>query len=180
MRYDVFLSGYGGQGVMLGGNLLSYAAIHQGYNVTFFPSYGVEKRGGSAMCTVVFSDGETGSPVVGNPSVSILLNQLSYDKYAKNMRSGGLCIINSTLITCSNAARDNVELLEVPMSQLATELGDIRMLNMLACGVYAQKCGILQIDSLIIALEKTLPERNHLLIPANIRAIERGAEVVRS
>jgi 2-oxoglutarate ferredoxin oxidoreductase subunit gamma len=76
MRHDVFITGYGGQGVLLAGNLLSYAAISEGMNVSFFPSYGVEKRGGSAMCTVVFSDGETGSPVVGHPSVSIILNLL--------------------------------------------------------------------------------------------------------
>src|ERR1035437_519837 len=88
MRYDVFFAGYGGQGVLLAGNLLSYAAIHEGENVSFFPAYGVEKRGGSAMCTVVFSDGDTGSPVVGNPSVSVILNQLSFDKYAAKVKQG--------------------------------------------------------------------------------------------
>src|SRR5512137_716811 len=99
MRNDLFIAGYGGQGVLLAGNLLSYAAIHEGMNVSFFPSYGVEKRGGSAMCTIVFSDGETGSPVVGHPSVSVILNQLSFNKYAAKVKKGGLCIVNSSLVT---------------------------------------------------------------------------------
>src|SRR6266568_7819620 len=103
MRYDVFFAGYGGQGVLLAGNLLSYAAIHEGKNVSFFPAYGVEKRGGAAMCTVVFAEGDTGSPVVGQPSVSVLLNQLSFDKYAAKVKPGGVCIVNSTLVTCEAA-----------------------------------------------------------------------------
>ena len=89
MRYDVFIAGYGGQGVLLAGNLLSYAAIFEGRNVSFFPAYGVEKRGGAAMCTVVIADGDTGSPVVGNPSAAIMLNQLSFDKYAGKVKPGG-------------------------------------------------------------------------------------------
>ena len=89
MRYDLFFAGYGGQGVLLAGNLISYAAIREGKNVSFFPAYGVEKRGGAAMCTVVFADGDTGSPVVGHPSVSVILNQLSWEKYAEKVRQGG-------------------------------------------------------------------------------------------
>jgi 2-oxoglutarate ferredoxin oxidoreductase subunit gamma len=89
MRHDLFISGYGGQGVLLAGNLLSYAAIIEGKNVTFFPSYGVEKRGGAAMCTVVIADGEVGSPVVGSPSVTIFLNQASLDKFGARTKKGG-------------------------------------------------------------------------------------------
>ena len=125
MRHDVFIAGYGGQGVLLAGNLLSYAAIHEGLNVSFFPAYGVEKRGGSAMCTVVFSDGDTGSPVVGNPSVSVILNQLSFDKYAARVRQGGICIVNSTLVDCSTVELPGVELIRVPMNQIALDLGDV-------------------------------------------------------
>jgi 2-oxoglutarate ferredoxin oxidoreductase subunit gamma len=175
VRNDVFLSGYGGQGIMVAGNLLSYAAIHEGFNVTFFPSYGVEKRGGAAMCTVVFSDGDTGSPVVGNPSVAVILDQLSFDKFAVNVRPGGLCVINSTLVNRGGIQLTGIEVVEVPMSQLAIDLGDVRMLNMLACGVYVQKSGALKIESLVIALKKNLPTKNHSLIPANVKAIEAGA-----
>lgn len=178
MRHDVFIAGYGGQGVLLAGNLLSYAAIHEDKNVSFFPAYGVEKRGGSAMCTVVFSDGDTGSPVVGHPSVSIILNQLSFDKYAAKVRQGGICIVNSTLVKCDGVELPDVNLVQVPMNQLALDLGDVRMVNMLACGAYAGKTGALALPSIEEALKKALPERNHRLIPANIAAIRAGAAAV--
>ncbi len=178
MRHDVFISGYGGQGVLLAGNLLSYAAIHEGKNVSFFPAYGVEKRGGSAMCTVVFSEGDTGSPVVGHPSVTVVLNQLSFDKYAAKVKQGGVCIVNSSLVESAEVEIPGVEMVRVPMNQLALDLGDVRMVNMVACGAYAAKTGSLSLDSLGEALKKALPERNHRLIPANVRAIAAGAAAV--
>jgi len=179
MRHDVFIAGYGGQGVLLAGNLLSYAAIHEGRNVSFLPAYGVEKRGGSAMCTVVFSDGDTGSPVVGHPSVSVILNQLSFDKYAARVKQGGLCIVNSSLVECEGVELPGVKLVRVPMNQIALDLGDVRMVNMVACGAYAARTGALTREALEAALKKALPERNHRLIPANIKAIEAGAEMAR-
>ncbi|KAB0663515.1 2-oxoacid:ferredoxin oxidoreductase subunit gamma [Oryzomonas japonica] len=175
MRHDVFIAGYGGQGVLLAGNLLSYAAIHENKNVSFFPAYGVEKRGGAAMCTVVFADGDTGSPVVGSPSVAIVLNQLSFDKYAAKVKPGGICIVNSTLVEADGSQLPGVELVAVPMNEIALELGDMRMVNMVACGAYAAKSGSLALESLEDALKKALPERNHRLIPANIKAIRAGA-----
>jgi 2-oxoglutarate ferredoxin oxidoreductase subunit gamma len=175
MRHDVFIAGYGGQGVLLAGNLLSYAAIHEGKNVSFLPAYGVEKRGGSAMCTVVFSDGDTGSPVVGNPSVSVVLNQLSFDKYASKVKQGGICIVNSSLVESGGVDVPGVKFVRVPMNQIAIDLGDVRMVNMVACGVYIACTGTLARKSLEEALKKALPERNHRLIPANIQAIEAGA-----
>ncbi|MDU0459654.1 MAG: 2-oxoacid:acceptor oxidoreductase family protein [Geobacteraceae bacterium] len=178
MRHDVFIAGYGGQGVLLAGNLLSYAAIVEGNNVSFFPAYGVEKRGGSAMCTVVFAEGDTGSPIVGNPSVTVCLNQLSFDKYAQKVKPGGVCIVNSSLVNVSGFAADGVELVQVPMNQLALDLGDVRMVNMVACGAYAAKSGALKLESLGEALRNALPERNHALIPANIKALKAGAAAV--
>jgi 2-oxoglutarate ferredoxin oxidoreductase subunit gamma len=179
MRHDLFISGYGGQGVLLAGNLLSYAAIHEGRNVSFFPAYGVEKRGGAAMCTIVFADGDTGSPVVGQPSVAVLLDQLSFDKYAARVKPGGVCIVNSTLVRCDGIELPEVRLLRMPMNQIAIDLGDVRMVNMVACGAYAAATGALAGRSLEAALKKALPERNHRLIPANVRAIEAGAAAVR-
>jgi len=178
MRHDVFIAGYGGQGVLLAGNLLSYAAIHEGNNVSFFPAYGVEKRGGSAMCTIVFADGDTGSPVVGNPSVSVILNQLSFDKYASKIKQGGVCIVNSSLVNCECVSLPGVELVMVAMNQIALDLGDVRMVNMVACGAYVAKTGALSIQSLEEALKKALPERNHRLIPTNIKAISAGVSAV--
>lgn len=180
MRNDLFIAGYGGQGVLMAGNLLSYAAIHEGLNVSFFPSYGVEKRGGAAMCTLVFADGDTGSPVVGRPSVAIILNQLSFDKYAAKVKPGGFCIVNSTLVEAAEDSLPGVTLIRIGMNEIANELGDPRMVNMVACGAYVAATDALQITSLFEALKKTLPERNHRFIPANVKAIEAGASLVRA
>ena len=179
MRHDLFISGFGGQGVLLAGNLLSYAAINEGRNVSFFPAYGVEKRGGAAMCTVVIADGEVGSPVIGNPTTMIVLNQLSLDKYGVRVKSGGTCIINTSLIDCSSYDRTDIEILKVPMNDIAMELGDARMINMVAAGLYAAKSGAVSMEAMAEALKDALPERNHRFIPANIKALQAGASMVK-
>ena len=161
--------------MLLAGNLLSYAAIIEGKNVSFFPAYGVEKRGGAAMCTVVIADGDVGSPVIGNPSVTIVLNQTSLDKYGQKVKPGGICIINSSLIDTSRFNRDDIEVILVPMNELAMQLGDARMVNMVAVGAYAARTGAVALRSLAEALKDALPERNHKFIPANVKAIEAGA-----
>jgi 2-oxoglutarate ferredoxin oxidoreductase subunit gamma len=180
MRHDVFIAGFGGQGVLLAGNLLSYAAIIEGKNVSFFPSYGVEKRGGAAMCTVVIADGDVGSPVVGNPSVSVFLNQVSLDKFGTRTRAGGTCIINTSLINVDGFDFRDINVILLPMNDIAMELGDSRMVNMVAAGAYATLTKAVLISSLKEALKEALPERNHGFIPANVRAIEAGAARINS
>ncbi len=180
MRHDVFFAGFGGQGVLLAGNLLSYAAIIEGKNVSFYPSYGVEKRGGAAMCTVVISDGEVGSPVVGEPSVSVFLNQSSLDKFGAKTKAGGTCIINSSLIDASLFNREDVRTILLPMNEIAMELGDARMVNMVAVGAYAALSEVVSVSSLSEALKSALPERNHKFIPANVQAIKAGVARVRA
>jgi 2-oxoglutarate ferredoxin oxidoreductase subunit gamma len=175
MRHDVFIAGFGGQGVLLAGNLLGYAAIIEGKNVSFFPSYGVEKRGGAAMCTIVIADDEVGSPVVGNPSVAIFLNQTSYDRYAAKVKAGGVCIVNRSLVEVGDVTRSDITLVSIPMNELAIGLGDARMVNMVAVGAYAATTRAVSARSLEAALWETLPERNHRFIPANVKAIEAGA-----
>lgn len=175
MRHDVFISGFGGQGVLLAGNLLSYAAIIEGNNVSFFPSYGVEKRGGAAMCTVVIADGDVGSPIIGTPSVVITLNQASLDKFGAKVKPGGVCIINSSLVNTVGLNRHDMEIIAIPMNDIAMELGDARMVNMVAVGAYVAKSGAVSLSSLEEGLKEALPERNHKFIPANVRAIAAGA-----
>jgi 2-oxoglutarate ferredoxin oxidoreductase subunit gamma len=178
MRHDVFIAGFGGQGVLLAGNLLGYAAIREGKNVSYFPSYGVEKRGGAAMCTVVIADGEVGSPVVGNPSVAIILNQLSMDKFAAKVKPQGICIVNSSLVDPTALHRSDLEVVSIPMNDIALKIGDARLVNMVAAGAYVAKTGAVALTSLADALTSALPERNHRFIPMNIQAIEAGAAAV--
>jgi 2-oxoglutarate ferredoxin oxidoreductase subunit gamma len=179
MRHDLFIAGFGGQGVLLAGNLISMASVIEDKNVSFFPAYGVEKRGGAAMCTIVISDGEVGSPVVGNPSVSIILNQASLERYGAKVKPGGTLIVNSTLVDMSLLGRTDIEIIPLPMNGLAMGLGDPRMVNMIAAGAYAARTGAVGMGSLVAALAKVLPERNHRFIPANEKALLAGAAGVK-
>jgi 2-oxoglutarate ferredoxin oxidoreductase subunit gamma len=180
MHYDLFIAGFGGQGVLLAGNLLSYAALAEGKNVSYFPAYGVEKRGGAATCTVVIADGAVGSPVIGSPSTLIALNQGSLERFGSRVRPGGVLIVNTSLVDLSLLGRDDLEIIALPMNEIADGLGDLRMVNMVALGAYAKRCGAVAISSLGEALKEALPERNHPFIPANVRAIEAGAAGIRA
>lgn len=177
MRYDVVIAGFGGQGVLLAGNLLSYAALDEGKNVSYFPSYGVEKRGGSATCTIVIAEGAVGSPVVGHPSALVTLNQTSLERFGAHVRPGGICIVNSSLAAAASLGRDDIQIVSVAMNEIAMELGDSRMVNMVALGAYAALTDAVSIASLASALKEALPERNHRFIPANLKAIEAGAKM---
>lgn len=174
----MFMAGFGGQGVLLAGTLLSQAAIVEGKNVSFMPSYGVEKRGGAAVCTVVISDGDVGSPVVGNPSVAVILNQASLEKYGPRVKPGGICIVNTSLADLSAFSRKDVEVIAIEMNVVAREIGDARMVNMVAVGAYAARTGAVSIDALVEALKDTLPERNHRFIPQNVNALKTGASLI--
>jgi 2-oxoglutarate ferredoxin oxidoreductase subunit gamma len=176
MTYDVFMAGFGGQGVLLIGNLLAYAGILEGKEVSYYPSYGVEKRGGAANCTVVVADGEIGSPVVGSPGAALILNQASFERYVGRLKPGAFCLLNSSLVDEAPCRRVDLDRLRLPLNEMALELGDPRLLNMIAVGAYAGRTGAVSLESLKEALREVLPERNHRFIPLNVSAIDLGAQ----
>ncbi|WP_305043706.1 2-oxoacid:acceptor oxidoreductase family protein [Geoalkalibacter sp.] len=180
MTLDLFIAGFGGQGVLLLGNLLAYAAILEGKNASYFPAYGVEKRGGAATCTVVISDDEVASPVVGRPGCAILLNQASLDKYLPRVRPGGWALVNSSLAEENLPRVAPIEVLALPLTELALDVGDARLVNLVAAGIWARKSQALTLASLESALRKVLPERNHRFIPLNVEALKRGAALIAS
>lgn len=179
MNDNVFMAGYGGQGILLIGNLLACAAILEDKNATYFPAYGPEKRGGSATCTVIVSAEEIGSPVIGHPGSVLFFNQVAMDKYYERIAPGGLCLYNSSLIEQLPQPRTDVRMIAVPANELATEVGHARLVNMIVLGAYAQRTGVVSLDSLKQALALILPERHRRFIPDNIRALDRGAEHAR-
>ncbi len=178
MDFNVYMTGFGGQGIMLIGNLLAYAGIREGKNVSYYPSYGVEKRGGAANCTINISDREVGSPVVGSPTSALILNQGSYDLYLDRVKSGGFCLINTSLVVEREGARTDLDYLRLPLNEMAHKLGDARLVNMISVGAYAQKTGAVSLATLKSALKDVLPERNHRFIPLNEQAIDLGAASV--
>jgi 2-oxoglutarate ferredoxin oxidoreductase subunit gamma len=178
--YDLIIAGFGGQGVMVIGNLLAYAAMKEGKHVTYLPVYGVEMRGGAANCTVVISSHEIGSPVVGRPHAAIVMNLPSLIKYEPRILPNGFLFINSSLIEPKETYRKDIEMLSIPVNEIAIDNGNPKLANMVALGAFNEKTKLVEMDSLFESLEKVLDERYHSFVPSNIKAIQIGAEFVRT
>ena len=178
--YDVIVAGFGGQGVLAIGNLLAYAAMKEGRQVTFLPTYGVEMRGGTANCTVVISSREIGSPIVQRPHAAISMNLPSLLKYGPRVLPKGLLMVNSSLIDLKEVSRNDVELLAIPVNDIAIQNGNPKLANMIALGAFVEKTKWVGMSSLFESLEKVFDERHHGLIPSNIKAIQIGAEYVKN
>jgi len=178
MIQEIIIAGFGGQGVMTMGKFLSYAGMLEGKNVTYLPSYGPEMRGGTANCTVVISDEEIGSPLVSNPDAVIVMNNPSLTKFEKTIKPGGTMIINSSLVTLK-PTRTDIKIINVPANEMALEIGEGRIANMVALGAYVASSGVVKVDSVMEALRETLPPHRHNLLPLNEKALTKGASVVK-
>jgi 2-oxoglutarate ferredoxin oxidoreductase subunit gamma len=177
--YTLFASGFGGQGVLMIGNLLACAAMLEGKQVSYLPFYGVEMRGGVAYYTLVISSETIGSPVVTKTSSVIAMDEASFIKYESTVRSGGLLLANSSLIDTTKKTRDDIDLLCVPINDIARDKDKPKLANMVALGAFVEKTKIVEVDSLMEALEKVMGERYRSLIPSNMEVIKTGMEFVR-
>jgi 2-oxoglutarate ferredoxin oxidoreductase subunit gamma len=175
MEFDVVCAGFGGQGIMVMGNLLAYAAMDEGRNVTFFPSYGPEMRGGTANCTVVISNGEIGSPIVGHPRCTIIMNHPSLTKFELLMRPKGLLMLNRSLVDPGLIQRQDLKVISVPLLDLARMVGNDRLANMVMLGAFAQTTGIVKLSTVESVMEHAFAAHYHRLIPKNIEALRKGA-----
>ena len=138
MQNEVKFAGFGGQGVMLMGQILAQAAINEGFEVVWIPSYGPEMRGGTAYCTVVISDRPIGSPIIRNPKHLVAMNRPSLEKFAPTVRPGGVIFINQSLISI-DAGRDDVDILSVPIIEIARSLGNVRAANIVALSAFVAR-----------------------------------------
>ncbi len=179
MYYDVIIAGYGGQGILLIGNILAHAAMREGKHVTFLPTYGVEMRGGTANCTLVISTEEIGSPIIGKPLSAIIMNNPSLMKFENHIKPGGLLLLNSSLVDPRYVSRREIELVPIPLNEVASELGNARLANMVALGAYVEKTRIIREASIPDALTIALDERHHDMIPSNLHAVRRGRNFIR-
>ena len=176
MQKEIIIAGFGGQGVLFGGQVLAYAAMDLGKEVTWIPSYGPEMRGGTANCTVVIADEEIGSPLVEHPSLGIALNLPSFDKYEELLAEGGTLVVNKSMVD-RGAQRSDIRVLLVPCNQIAEELGDRKLLNMVAVGALLSALPEIGLKDVEKALEKHLPARHRDLLPKNYEALKRGQQV---
>ena len=173
MREEVIMAGFGGQGIMFMGTVLAQAAMEENKQVTFFPSYGAEMRGGIANCTVIISDEEIGSPVVAHPDTVIALNQQSTDKFSPRLKKEGLLIINSSLVS-EEPGGEQIKKVKIEATKIAEDLGDKRAANMAALGAYIKEAKILKLDALIKGLTHLLGEKKKSLLDINIKALKKG------
>jgi 2-oxoglutarate ferredoxin oxidoreductase subunit gamma len=178
MTNDVIMAGFGGQGILLIGKMLAYAGMHEGKEVSWLPSYGPEMRGGTCNCTVVISDRPVGSPVIQSPRAVVAMNKPSLDKFESHVRSGGLLLINSSLIDRSSE-RDDVTVLEVPANEIANELGNPRGANMVALGAYIGATGAVELEEVEQVVRETFAAKPKV-IDVNLEALHRGFELGRA
>ncbi|MGI9950763.1 2-oxoacid:acceptor oxidoreductase family protein [Moorellaceae bacterium AZ2] len=177
MTHEVIIAGFGGQGVMLIGELLAYAGMLEGKNVSWMPSYGPEMRGGTANCSVLVSDREVGSPVVAEPTAIIAMNGPSLDKFEGSVRPGGLIVVNRSLVH-RQVKREDVKVLEVPANDVAVKVGDSRVANMVALGAFLGATRCVCKASIVQALRHMLTGHRQDLVPLNEKALNRGIEMV--
>ncbi len=178
MQTEIIFAGFGGQGVLFAGQLLAFAALDAGKEVTWIPSYGPEMRGGTANCTVVISDEEIGSPLVRNPKAAVVMNLPSLDKYEPMVTPGGVLIANASL-TNREAQRDDLEAVFIPANEIAEEIGNKRLMNVIMLGALLAKLQVMTFEEIESALKNHLPERHKRLLPMNMEALHRGAAFAR-
>lgn len=175
----IIISGFGGQGVMSAGQLLTYAGMVEDKQVSWLPSYGPEMRGGAANCSVIISESPVGSPIITNDATAaIIMNLPSLDKFEDSLVEDGVLIINSSLID-RKASRGDVRAYYVGANDIANELGNSRVANMVLLGAYLEITKLVKVESVLEAFKKVYGEHREHLIPINKEALQRGAAAVK-
>ena len=170
-------AGFGGQGVLLMGQLLAAAAMHEGKHTTWVPSYGPEMRGGTANCSVMLSDEEIDSPLITRPTSLIVMNRPSLEKFEDKVVPGGSIFVNSSMIDVK-VKREDVNAYYVPCNDLAAELGNNKVANMIMLGAYLGKSKCVDVETVLDALLEKLGQKKAKLIPLNREALLRGAACI--
>ena len=175
MEKNFIIAGFGGQGVLLAGEVLANAFMLAGKHVTWYPSYGAEMRGGTVNCEVVMSDEEVSEVNKSDADFVIALNQASFDKFLSKIKKGGWMIANSTLAR-EIKTRTDINYIFAPITKLAEEVGNIKMANILALGLLAKASRLVSLETLNQALDTVIPPHRKNLLPLNIKALKIGYE----
>lgn len=170
MRESVFMSGRGGQGVLLAGQIVAQAAMQAGLNVSWYPIYDPEVRGGRTTCMVVVADGPVGSPVAGKYSAALLFDEIAVERHLAAVTEDGVGMINASLAEVPPDSRAA----GLPATEMAEDLGTQQATNMVMLGALAAATGMLTVEQMAAALPELISARHHDLIPLNINALEAG------
>jgi 2-oxoacid:acceptor oxidoreductase, gamma subunit, pyruvate/2-ketoisovalerate family len=177
MKHEIIIAGFGGQGVLSMGKILAYSGLMEDKEVSWFPSYGPEQRGGTANVTVILSDDKISSPVLNQYDVAIILNQPSLEKFEKQVKPGGILIYDGYGIN-QPPTRKDIKIYQIDAMNTAVNEGQAKAFNMIVLGGTLKVCPMVSIESVMKGLKKTLPERHHKLLPMNEKAITRGMEII--
>ena len=175
MERNFIIAGFGGQGVLLAGEVLANGFMLAGKNVTWYPSYGAEMRGGTVNCEIVMSEEEVSEVNKSDADFVLALNQASFDKFLPKLKKGGFMLANSTLVK-EVKTREDINYVFAPVTKLADELGNIKMANILALGILSKVCKLIDIETLEHALDNVIPAHRKNLLPLNIKALKIGYE----
>jgi 2-oxoglutarate ferredoxin oxidoreductase subunit gamma len=178
MKYRIILAGFGGQGIIVGGKLLAYAAMKEGKEVTHYPSYGAEMRGGTCNCSVIISDKPISSPVISEPDIIVVLNKPSKDKFEPMILKNGKMLLNKSLIE-EKTKRDDIKSFEVIATEIAEKSGSVKATNMAVLGAFSKITSIVSLQSLIDSLKDVFPNINDKLLNINIKALKEGFDSVK-
>ena len=174
MQSEVMFAGFGGQGILLIGKVLAHAAMEEGFEVAWIPSYGPEMRGGTAYCTVVIADRPIGSPIIKNPLHLVAMNGPSLEKFAPTVKPDGIVFVNSSLISFG-ANRDDVDELRVDAVSIAKELGSVKAANIVALAAFVARSKIVRLETLKNCVKEEFSTKPKL-IPLNMEAVDAGVK----
>ncbi|TFG85362.1 MAG: ketoisovalerate oxidoreductase [Spirochaetales bacterium] len=178
MTEKTFMAGFGGQGIISLGQLWVYCGMKEGKEVTFFPFYGAEKRGGVARASVIVSDHEIASPLVTAPDSAVVMNMDSLPLCEEVLKEGGTLLINSSLVKVETRRKD-AKVVKIPCNELAEQIGEVKIANMVMMGALSKVTGAVKLDKLEAVLKTFFPESKHKFIPMNLKAIEAGMAAVK-
>lgn len=173
MKSSFVFSGSGGQGIMSAGIMLAHAAIDMGKHATFLPEYGPEQRGGSAKCTVIISDDEIVSPLPKKCNNFVAMNEQAYNKFKDDVKEGGIMVLNSSRVT-SESDDAAVKAIFVPVDDIALEVGNIKVANIVIIGALIGATGIVSKEVFVASLEEKFKEKKPEILEMNLKALEKG------
>jgi 2-oxoglutarate ferredoxin oxidoreductase subunit gamma len=176
MEHSVVFAGFGGQGLLFTGQVLARAAIKDGLEVFWIPSYGPEMRGGTASCTVIVADGPIGSPVVDAFDAAVVMNLPSLRKFGPTVAHDGLLLMNTSLLGAEDGGRPDVSELRLPCTELAARSGDDKLVSVVALGALVARLGWVTSESVRVALREMASRKRPDVVEADLSAFEAGLE----
>ena len=177
MTYETIMAGFGGQGLLFSGKVLAHAALIEGRELSWLPSYGPEMRGGTCNCSVIVSDEPVGSPIIAHPNILMVMNEPSIDKFEPAVVAGGTVFVDSSLIS-RKVARDDVEAVYIPATEMAKDMGAAGLANMILLGAIVRRTGCVKSETVTQALKEVISARKADLLGLNLKAVELGEKYI--